>query len=403
MRKLLLQLTPSLSQVQWLIFDAKGQVLAEPTTGKLEQVKADAKGCEVWVSVPCDKILFKEVKMPEHLNTSQLAEVIPCALEDQGVNMAGQHCVIGQDRIDNKIPVIVVSSDSMDHWVNQLKENGIKPYVMIPNLYLLPLEEALWHGYEEGDFTTIRTGKHQGFCVQKNNLIQRLSVRLMENNSLPPRKLIITIASSVDSTLKDATLPLQHEIRQLTQNDLKQLGKRLASSDQINLLSGKYQSKPTVQKIWKSVLLVLCFCVLWVGIKVGGNIGHYYALTQQRIILNEEIDSLFKQAFPNARSVQNPRLRVEQKIREFEEYGSGHIFFQLLNKVESALVGSTVQIEKAYYENEHIVLDFEVPTFTDLEKFISDLKALHFAVNQNAATVSQDIVKAQIQIEPETS
>ena len=402
MRKLLLQLTQNSDYVRWVQFDQLDEKSATLKEGTLREAAQESKGCEVWVVVPSVDILFTHVKMPKTMSQAQLERAVPFAIEDKLLTkIETHHFVIAKTPLSDRVSVAVVARERMNAWLKLLEENGLKATQIIPSIYVLPVQDRVWYGYEENQITTIRTHHHEGFAIDNSCLKQLISLRLQEENRINPNHLIIYTDVHMRSNVDWNTLPITVQTQPFQQADLIDFVKRLGSKDYINLLVGKYKLFSPSQSIGHLSVVLLSLALLWLTIKAGGNIGQYYALSQQQAGLEQDIGSLYKKVYPDAQNVVSPRLRLEQELKQLDVTGGGSIFFQLLNKIENSQVQSRVRVIRMGYENANttLKLELQVPTFAQLKNFVAQLTANNLSVQQSKANSEKGVVIAELIIQ----
>ena len=115
----------------------------------------------VWV--PSEQMVFCRAELPPGYQGMQ-EQTVAFALEEQLVMpVEEQHFAIGQaDGGKGSIPVCVVSLQVMEAWCDALREKGVKPRAIWPDVLAVPFEEGrpvLWH---EGGRCLLRLGLQAG-------------------------------------------------------------------------------------------------------------------------------------------------------------------------------------------------------------------------------------------------
>jgi general secretion pathway protein L len=96
------------------------------------------KGGALTVVVPAEDVLLLEV---DRLTGSEaaLARALPYAVEDQlAVPVETQHVAWASLDDPGRVAVGVVARDTLERWLDALREQGLEPDVLVPEALLVP-------------------------------------------------------------------------------------------------------------------------------------------------------------------------------------------------------------------------------------------------------------------------
>ncbi|WP_455216986.1 type II secretion system protein GspL, partial [Kaarinaea lacus] len=102
--------------------------------GDLKEAATQAVGARVTVLVPGEDVLLARAQLPE-MKGQKLARAVPFALEEQLANDAEDvHVAIGRRDASGKLANAVILRETIDSWLSRLREAGLHPDVMSPEV-----------------------------------------------------------------------------------------------------------------------------------------------------------------------------------------------------------------------------------------------------------------------------
>lgn len=322
----------------------------------------------VYVLVPAQDVLLTHVLLPK-LNRQRLLQALPFALEEKLItDLSELHFAIGDYQADGMLPVAIVSKQKMQQWLAILNEAAIFPTAMLPMQFALPNHANEWAVCIHENDCVVRTGVYSGFFCDASNLDLLLA-------DLHPDK-----------------VTLYHF------NDLPLLAKWDPGNLFINLLQPPYQRKYNTlaqKKTWlysayalaASIFLMLSgYVVSWVILQRAVNAG------------NLEINQIYKQQFPEARSVVAPKERMESKLKKLASPSQNDFLYVLGLLGEAIKKSPGVKISRLDYHNHMVMMTIVAPAFEKMDLLVQALKQKGLVVKQeNATNVGLDVT-AELQI-----
>jgi general secretion pathway protein L len=150
---------------------------------------------------------------------------------------------------------------------------------------------------------------------------------------------------------------------------------------------------------WRlTVVLLLFFGVL----QLADLVIFYQQLQQQTQQLNQQIEQIYRQTFPTAQKIVNPRVQMEQQLKELTAkttHSPSANFLVMLNQLSPILTKATeLTVKEIHFQNNKLELNLEATDVTTLEGLKRLLKAAN--VDATVITLSNDIkaVKAKLQM-----
>jgi len=439
-------------RVSWIVL---GDETPKATVyqGDLHTAANHAAGCRVIVFVSAFDVLLTEVDLPA-MNRQRLIKAVPFALEEQVVSDVDDlHFALGQREDDSELPCAVVERHVTDAWLKTLKEAGIQVDVLTTEFFGVQVDsDDSWsividNMSGDQDKVLIRTGEQAGLAVDRVNVLIFLRAMLesldadkrpneihlstceepirtqrlvsdTEANIVKPIKVededgeptLIAVQDEQDITpfldsLRELCDEFMMELVVTHQEDpyLAYLSRSFDEKKCINLLQGEYSRIEQLGKIFKPWIAPAAIASIWLILQAGLMFVNYFDLTAKDAALRAEVESIYRDAFPNAKNVVNARVQMQRgldKLRSGDD-DKGDMF-PILSKAGLVLHNSdTFELRSLRFKNEKLDIDFEIG---DLQK-LDDLKArmvtgTGMAVEILSATAREGKVESRIQLKP---
>ncbi len=391
---LLMRLTPGGEGIRdWMLLEAEGQAKTPVQTGApAAAVAAGAR--RIVVLVPSEDVSILEARVPG--GRQRAARAIPFALEEQLASDVDElHFAVGKVLDDDRYPVAVVERRRMDEWGAVLLEHGVSAHQWVPEILALPPGEA-WQVLVDGERVLVRSGEYAGFASDRETLPALLSL-LAASEQLPP-------AAHVYAQAPLELAGIESVVDTVPRQPLEVLALGWAQGPVIDLLQGPYSRRAEWGRWlrpWRASAALLLAVVVVGLLSTGVN---YYRLSQQQVRLASAIEGLYKQTFPNARRIVNPRAQMEQQLKQLQRRSGGSDISFLGMFAETAGVARSTQgisIQGVSYREGRLDLDLQAESLQVLDAFKQSLVngGRVNAEIQSATTGNDQKVNSRIRIE----
>jgi general secretion pathway protein L len=356
METLLIRIYPSLAAdepltVEWLTIDANHRPTGEIGHGTLDEAAQARQYRRTVVLVPSENISLARIDIKAR-NRERLARAMPYALEeDLAEDVEQLHFAPGPRQPDGSHPVAVVARLHMTHWLTQLQAAGIVPKSLIPDVLALPVAaDNSWSLLLEKDRALLRTGPFSGFALEPINLEVLLSCALEEAASQPGTIEVYRCDRQTERRLP-ALPSISYEQRDGCPPQLWTAG--LDEKRSINLLQDQYRIKSDISRVLRPWRAAAALAAVWLALQVVEIAVDYRQLAAEEHTLQAEIEQIYRDTFPSASRIVNPRVQMEQQLKALHqaiESDTGEMFMRLLDASARAIQGlSGVRIEALDY------------------------------------------------------
>lgn len=380
---------------------SKKSAATEWVSGDWSIVKQQAQRQKIVLVIPTEDVLLSEVSIPGR-NKKHLQQAVPYALEDNLAEDIEQlHFAIHRPTNSEITYVATINRQRLSAWLTVLHEQDLYPMAVLPDVLLLPLHDEAWTIAAHQNRVLMRQATYSGYAS-----IDTLLPLLLENTladedeeKRPQQLMLHNVSASLWQALPES-LP-RYELKDMGHIQQQDIEAVLP----LNLLRGFQQAGGAFSlsslKAWiaPAVLLLLVLAVYL------GNIAfNNYRLEAQYLALQEQAKNIYRQTFPGAQNVPNPRFMMEQKLSELnagEGQGEGAMLPLLAKSTPHLLQHKHINIDGVQYENKRLSIKVRTNKLEDLDKLKNTL-AEKTGLNMTLAAPSNTSkgATARLQIEP---
>ncbi|MCY3640235.1 MAG: type II secretion system protein GspL [Gammaproteobacteria bacterium] len=334
---------------EWLVTDAQGRRQSRGIADcneLLERVVAEApmndgatSVAEVVGLVSNEHILSLQCDVPGR-RASQLRQALPYVVEEfTATDIEDLHIAHGTIKAGSPVRCCVVAMPLLDDWLACLAEAGIAPQCLVAESELLPRELGILSVLFDGDTVLMRSAE-EAATLERANLLMALATVGDERVRLLNGALSDLERSQFDGEVEEASgAPLDG----VGQDALEYLaGRWPRRSGVINLLQGDYRSEPSVQPGRAKWRGIAALAGLWLLIVLGATIAEGWWSSQKADALEASALSLYRDIYPEDKSVtvQSLRRRLNARLGEsggLDGGGSAISLIDLLGHMASVI------------------------------------------------------------------
>lgn len=405
--KLIIRLnTTAPDTVEWVRVEELSRQTPVAQQGGLQEIAALTSGCQIVVLVPGAEVLLATANVPAG-SRQRVLNAIAYALEDQlATDVESLHFALGERLNNNRIRTAAVDRARMDSWLEQLRQAGIAPDIITSDILALPWSPATWVILIDGSQALVRTGKQSGWIADIDNLDALLRLALNEAGEEKPEQVRVihcTPGPPIAELLLDTGIIIN--VEQSEESALAILGRGYNEKSVINLLQGAYDRREQLGKLWKPWRPALAMLVVLLLIRGGMTVADYVRLKDEHEEITEQIAQTYLKTFPDARNVVNPRVQMEQRLKDLR--GGSDIksdFITLLASIGQSLKESPgLEIQRINYNEGNIDLALLIGDLQNLDQLKQRLTTqARVTVNIESATSRDNKVEARLQIKSQS-
>ncbi|VFN04011.1 MAG: general secretion pathway protein L [Candidatus Kentron sp. G] len=371
--KLFIQLHPDKPEVTWLRRGtAKGPVVSR--VGPLSDLSGEGTDCRVIVFVPGADVVLLSANVPP-MSQQRMSTAVPFALEDQlAGDLDSLHFAFGRRSGKEPLPAVVVDHACITAWLSRLEEAGVRPDVLVPEILALPFMPNTWTIFVDGETALVRSGLLSGFAVDPPNLALVVRDALLRAGGNAPGQIrLLPGARGTGTEAEDSPFPESLDCKIVEgsrePDKLVVLSTHFDEQHAINLLQGAYSREAGIGEIWRAWRVPIILVMVWLVVWIGGLLMDIADLSERNRLLTAEIETVYRQVFPDARKMNNLRIRMERSLDEHRKTGKqGAIgFLDLLGRIGIYLQSAkNARLTHLYFRSGELELRLEM---TDLQAF----------------------------------
>jgi general secretion pathway protein L len=390
---------------RWVEIDAEGR-MAAAAGGDLAELAAMVDGHRVIALVPGEEVLLTSVSLPRG-NRKRLMEAVPYALEESlAIEVEDQHFALGAGRKGEAQAVAVITRKRLEYWLALLKEAGIEPAFVTSEVLAVPCQPSRRGILLDGDLALVRSGPQAGFALEVESLPLLLAAGDEAEQEAPPDLLLYY------NRMNPAQASLPPEIRALVAEEkaidepLLLLAEGFDEKTAINLRQGVYSPVAQWERQWRRWRLPAALVLAVLLLQFGVQIREYYRLRTHSSLLSVQIQQVFRQTFPDARRIVNPRAQMEHHLQSLQrsgDAGSSGLLALMDRAGASLLAAGDFTLKGLRYREGELDLDFEIRDLRELDNLKDGLAGQGLTVDIRTATARGDRVQARLQIREKRS
>ncbi len=394
-----------------------------------------AVGCRVEVLLAASQVLLIEARLPA-MNRQRLAKAIPYALEEQlAADVDTLHFAVGQRLSDESVMCAVADREVLQAVLDELKTVGVQADLLSSELFALPYESGAWSIWllesEDGRCRALlRTGPQTGAEIDVDNLVLVLSYALeaMDHAIRPQRLLLLhsqdrfdamsiepamanTVAETMNTVANTAIdalhamateFGLEPEVRHLQPPSLVAMVESEDLTHRLDLLQGEFSRKEQVEKLLRPWIPAAAMLLIWVVAQLGMSIADYYSLKEQDLALRTEIEKVYRDAFPEARTIVDPKVQMQRGLDKLKSGNkSGVDMLTLLSKAGEVLQATAeMSINGIRYKDAQLDVDLHISDLQALDTLKAQLmKEEQLTVDIVSASAREGKVESRLKIQ----
>lgn len=388
-------------RVEWLVLDSNHVPIGLIEQGSLESAAGVSRQRKVIFLMPSEDVLLTEASLQTR-NRQQLAKAIPYKLEEElADDVENLHFALGAYQDSGSYPVAVVARQTLDRWLEALQTVNIIPKTMIPELLCLPFEESSWTLLIEDNRVLVRNALYRGFSVEPENLEALFMLMSDPTDECSYPK--ITVYRCDQDTLNPLPQDLPVEKEQHANAPLLLMADNIDIKHNINLLQGGYKRRDDAIQLLRPWRLAAALAGVWLILQIVTTSMDLWRLNRDSQSLQSRIEQVFRETFPKAQRVVNPRVQMQQSLKSLlaaQQSDDGGSFLPLLDAGGRAIQAiNGIAVSTLDYRDDRLELALEASDLQSLDKIKQQLENEGLTASIESAETSGQKVEARLLIQ----
>lgn len=385
-------------ELLWLRVGADGPGV--PETGSVDALAAH-QGQRFVVLAPAEAVLLAQVSVPAR-DRRRVLQALPYMLEDRLVqDIELLHFAVGAREPGGELNVAVVERTQLDRWLERLRGAGIEPDAVLPETLALPYEGGAWTVLVDGPVTIVRTGPQAGFALDSDNVEALLAHALDEAGDARPQRLLVYVGDDIVGAWT-APAGVDAQMRPLDEDALVTMAQHVDERASIDLLQGEYNRREQFGRLYRPWIASAAVLAVLLVAYTGMLVHDFVNLSREADRLQQAIEQTYREAFPDATRIVNPRVQMERGLAALRG-GAGadaggfldmvHASAPLLKQTDSAV------LQRVSYRERRLDLALAIGSLQELDGLKQRLEGESgLEIEIQSATAVGDRVEARIQL-----
>lgn len=399
---LLILLTEHSTLIDWAIFDESGHITEFATEVTLETLTTAKIG--IIVLIPSTQLTITQVAIPSK-RWQQIIQAVPYALEEQlAEEVDNLHFAVGKRESHvNFVTVAVIARAVLDAYQQAFKTVNLTPTLLTPDVLAVPKPVNGWGIIYVKNKVLVRTDVQSGFSIEIESLTVILQAVLLSAH--PPEQLVIfrdnLPTPDLLEILQSFDIPIVEQIHE--QGVLGWFTQELSRHKPLNLLQGNYQPTSKLIELWRPWRLTALLLLIWMLLFFAEQGVDYHQLLLQQQQLSTQIEQIYRQTFPEARRIVDPRAQMEQQLKQLQAQQNREqstenflAFFQPLSVSFRQVDGLT--IKQLDYQAGRFEIQLTAVNSQKLEQLKKQLNNSGLNADVHVASSQQGVVDSQLRV-----
>ena len=384
-------------RLQWRRESADGEaLLAEGDWDGLIEACSGAR--LVWL-VPTEQVLLTSVSIA---NRRELKRATPYALEDElAEDIESLHFAFGERDEGGITPVGVVRRETMATWNEPLKNRGLRPQAMVPDVLAVPRRAEHLTVVLEDARGLIRTGTASGLAADVETLAPLMDGAITQA-AHPPEA--IEVWRGPDVTLDTPRGPTPVNEQRWSDNVLGIVPAGWGRTVPLNLLQGDFRPArpPRRHAPW---WIAGSLAAVWLVLIFTLDVLHYRELSTLKTEYQQAMRDLYFATFPDARKAPDPRLLMEQRLAALQRdagAATGGGFITLTNATAQVLAETRdTRVNAIRFRDGRLDVELEAGDANTLDAIKQGIEAQGLRASLQSVDAQGDRVNGRLYVEPQ--
>lgn len=318
-------------QATWALCNDAAELSGKITSGTLDELSDVAAKHPAVVLLNSQCLHINQLQLPTQ-NQQKMIKAVPYAIEEYiAEDIENFHFVISKNN-NNTTSVVGIDNNTLKNIIRIFHHANINVEKIIPDALCMAADENIkqWVCLNYQNNTYLQIGKHNGMVLAHDMLPYIAANKLQdEKQSLPEKILLFSEQENPDAfdQFKTSTLSKHDKIESINivynAHPLVVFCGHYKQALPLNLLQYKFKPKRKTSGRWQYWKLPASLAIIYLTLNLGLSGFQYATISSENNITKAKIEKIYKKAFPESQKIVNPRVQMEQKLKELKA-GAGN-------------------------------------------------------------------------------
>lgn len=398
-------------QATWALCNDSGELTGRITTGPLEELKEYAAGHNNIVLLDSQCLHINRLQLPTQ-NLQKMLKAVPYAIEEFiAEDIDDFHFVIAKNKHDNSTAVVGIDKATLQNIVEVFQQANINVEKIIPDALCLAADSAAensqWVCLNYQDNTYLQTDTLNGMVFSHDIFPYVLSSKLKDEYQLKPEKILLFCEQEKPDAFAQLSIEDDEiETIQVVYNThpLVVFSGHYKQALALNLLQHKFKPRRKTSGYWQHWRLAASVAAVWLVLHLSLTGFQLSQLQDENNLTAAKIENIYKKTFPESRKIVNPRLQMEQKLKELKENSgnssSGILFLLAESFGTLGQDKNNITLQSLTFRNNRMEIGLEGSNLQAIENLNKNLNSNKKIVSEITSSSSEkDKVKGSLRVE----
>ena len=397
-------------QATWSLCNVAGELTGKISTGSLTELSAAAADHPAIVLLNSQCLHINQLQLPTQ-NLQKLLKAVPYAIEEFiADDVDNFHFVVSKNKHNGSTSVVGINENTLKNIIQIFQAANINVEKIIPDALCLAADSNQWVCLNHENTSYLQTDITNGMLLSHYLLPYVLTNKLQDEAQTRPEKILLFSeqenATAFD-TLKAEDIPDDDiEIVNIVYNThpLVVFCGNYKQAMPLNLLQYKFKPKRKTSGYWQHWRLAASLAAIWLVLHLGLTSFQHTQLKDSNIATHAKIEKIYKKSFPKSRKIVNPRVQMEQKLKQLKGNAgnSSHGLIFLLSESFGTLSHdkTSITLQSLTFRNNRMDIGLEssnLQAVENLNKNLNNNKKIKSEITSSSS--EKDKVKGNLRIE----
>lgn len=314
-------------QATWSLCNYAGELTGKISTGSLSELSGIAAGHQAVVLLHSQCLHINELQLPTQ-NMQKMLKAVPYALEEFiAEDIDNFHFVVSKNKHSDTTAVAGINKLTLQNVTQSFHEAGMNVETIIPDALCMAASSKQWACLNYQETSYLQTDKLNGMAVSHNIFPYTLSSKLNDDDQEKPEKILLFSEQEHPDAFEQLKTDNENiETINIIYNThpLVIFCGHYRQAMPLNLLQNKFKPKRKSSGYWQHWRLAASLAAVWLVLHLGLSGFQLIELQKENQMTKAKIEAIYKNAFPESRKIVNPRVQMEQKLKELKNASGGN-------------------------------------------------------------------------------
>ncbi len=398
------------NRATWALCNDAGELTSKISNGTLDELGNIATGLHAIVLLDSQCLHINQLQLPTH-NLQKMLKAVPYAIEEFiAEDIENFHFVIAKNKHSNLTAVVGIDKVVLQNIIQLFQQANISIEKVIPDTLCLAANTQQWVCLNYQNTFYLQTGTLNGMTLDHDVLPYIVNNKLGDETQEIPEKVLLFTEQENTTAFESLQLEGENNTENIekihvvyNQHPLVIFCGHYKQALSLNLLQHEFKNKRKSSALWQHWRLAASLAAIWLVLNLGLTGFQYTQIKNENSVTKAKIAQIYKKAFPKSRKIINPRVQMEQKLKELKS-GTGNsnkgLIFLLAKSVDTLGADKkNITLQSLTFRNNRMDIGLDSNNLQAIENLNKKLNNDQIKSEIISSSSEKDKVKGNLRIE----